>query len=194
RMIDSLQGTLALKSPTALTIEVAGIGYRVQIPLSTYEALPREGRDVRLLTYLHVREDELSLYGFATALERELFTMLLGVSGVGPMMALRVLSSCSPAEFKRHVIEEDADALKAIVKGIGTKTARRLIAELQGAVKGLAVRAAEAPSARAVQDAVQALVALGESRAAAERAVKAALEKLGPETEPQRLVEEALAH
>jgi Holliday junction DNA helicase RuvA len=193
-MIDSLQGTLALKSPTALTIEVAGIGYRVQIPLSTYEALPREGRDVRLLTYLHVREDELSLYGFATALERELFTMLLGVSGVGPMMALRVLSSCSPAEFKRHVIEEDADALKAIVKGIGTKTARRLIAELQGAVKGLAVRAAEAPSARAVQDAVQALVALGESRAAAERAVKAALEKLGPETEPQRLVEEALAH
>jgi Holliday junction DNA helicase RuvA len=110
------------------------------------------------------------------------------------MMALRVLSSCSPAEFKRHVIEEDADALKAIVKGIGTKTARRLIAELQGAVKGLAVRAAEAPSARAVQDAVQALVALGESRAAAERAVKAALEKLGPETEPQRLVEEALAH
>ncbi|MHC4479603.1 MAG: Holliday junction branch migration protein RuvA [Planctomycetota bacterium] len=193
-MIDSLQGTLALKSPTALTIEVAGIGYRVQIPLSTYEALPREGRDVRLLAYLHVREDELSLYGFATALERELFTMLLGVSGVGPMMALRVLSSCSPAEFKRHVIEEDADALKAIVKGIGTKTARRLIAELQGAVKGLAVRAAEAPSARAVQDAVQALVALGESRAAAERAVKAALEKLGPETEPQRLVEEALAH
>jgi Holliday junction DNA helicase RuvA len=192
-MIDFLQGALVSKSPAAVTVQVAGVGYRVQIPLSTYEALPREGAEVKLLTHLLVREDDLSLYGFATELERELFRMLLGVSRVGPVVALKVLSTCPAAQFKRYILDEDATALQAMAKGIGAKTARRLIAELQDPVKRLAVTPAEAAGGRAVADAIQALIALGEPRAAAERAVKAALARLGPDTDRQRLVEEALS-
>lgn len=192
-MYDFLQGELVSKTPAAATIRVGGIGYRVQIPLSTYEALPSEGAEVKLVTHLHVREDELSLYGFATELERDLFRMLLPVSHVGPVAAMRVLSSCSAAQFKRYILDEDADALKSMVKGIGAKTARRLIVELQGAVKDLAVAPAEAVVDQTVRDAVQALIALGESRAAAQKAVRAAMEKLGPDVSRQKLVEEALS-
>lgn len=191
-MIDFLQGALISKSPTAVTVQVAGVGYRVQIPLSTYETLPTEGADVRLLTHLLVREEEPSLYGFATELERELFRMLLGVSQIGPARALKVLSSCPPAQFKRYILDEDADALRAVAKGIGAKTARRLITELQEPVKRLAVAPTEAPAGQAALDAVQALMALGEPRAAAERAVKAALARLGPEADRQALVQAVL--
>jgi Holliday junction DNA helicase RuvA len=192
-MMEFLQGALASKAPTTLTIQLAGVGFRVQIPLSTYEAIPEEGAEVKLLTYLHVREDELTLYGFATDLERQLFLMLLGVSRIGPMVALRVLSSCPAAQFKRYILEEDADALKAVCRGIGAKTARRLIAELQGAVQELAVAPEETPGGQPAQDAIRALMALGESRAAAERAVKAALEKLGSGADTQSLIGEALS-
>jgi Holliday junction DNA helicase RuvA len=191
-MIEFLQGALVSKAPAVVTIRVAGVGFRVQVPLSTYEALPREGAEVKLLTHLQVGEDEFRLYGFATELERDLFRMLLGVSHVGPVVALRVLSSCSPAQFKRYVLDGDADALKGMAKGIGAKTARRLVAELQEPMKQLAVAPAEAVGGRPALDAIQALVALGESRAAAERAVKAALAKLGQDADRQSLVEEAL--
>jgi Holliday junction DNA helicase RuvA len=191
-MIEFLQGALVSKAPAVVTIRVAGVGFRVQVPLSTYEALPREGAEVKLLTHLQVGEDEFRLYGFATELERDLFRMLLGVSHVGPVVALRVLSSCSPAQFKRYVLDGDADALKGMAKGIGAKTARRLVAELQEPMKQLAVAPAEAVGGRPAIDAIQALVALGESRAAAERAVKAALAKLGQDADRQSLVEEAL--
>jgi Holliday junction DNA helicase RuvA len=191
-MIEFLQGALVSKAPAVVTIRVAGVGFLVQVPLSTYEALPREGAEVKLLTHLQVGEDEFRLYGFATELERDLFRMLLGVSHVGPVVALRVLSSCSPAQFKRYVLDGDADALKGMAKGIGAKTARRLVAELQEPMKQLAVAPAEAVGGRPALDAIQALVALGESRAAAERAVKAALAKLGQDADRQSLVEEAL--
>jgi Holliday junction DNA helicase RuvA len=193
-MIEFLHGILAAKSPARVTVQIAGIGLEALVPLSTYEALPREGEEVRLLTHLHLRDDALSLYAFASEQERELFRMLLGVSQVGPMVALRVLSSIRPADFKRYILDEDADALKDMVKGIGAKTARRLIAELQGAVQELSVEAAEPLGDAALRDAVQALVALGESRASAERAVRAAVQKLGAEADCQRLVEEALGH
>ncbi|MCK4283551.1 MAG: Holliday junction branch migration protein RuvA [Candidatus Brocadiae bacterium] len=192
-MIDFLHGVLVSKTPAAVTIRMAGVGFRVLIPLSTYEALPKEGAEARLLAHLHVRENELTLYGFATELEREFFRMLLGVSHVGPMVALRVLSACPAAQFKRHVLEEDADALKAMIKGIGAKTARRLILELQGPVEELAVAPSEGPAGEGARDAVQALIALGESRAAAEQAVKAAVVKLGPDADGQKLLAEALS-
>ncbi|KPK62651.1 MAG: hypothetical protein AMK73_05795 [Planctomycetes bacterium SM23_32] len=192
-MIEFLQGILAAKTPATATVQVAGVGFQAQIPLSTYEALPREGRQVRLLTHLHLRDDGLSLYAFATEQERELFRMLLGVSQIGPAVALRVLSSCRPAEFKRYILDEDTDALASMVKGIGAKTARRLVAELQGAVKELPVAAAASTASQNVRDAVQALMALGESRAGAERAVRAAVERLGPDADRQKLVEAALA-
>jgi Holliday junction DNA helicase RuvA len=191
-MIDFLHGRLVEKGPAAVTVQVAGIGLRVSVPFSTYEALPAEGSEVRLHTHLHVREDEMSLYGFASEAERALFRMLLGVSRIGPMVALRVLSGCRPEDFKRYVLDGDADALQSLVKGIGAKTAKRLVLELQGPIEDLAV-AAEAPAAGVARDAVQALMALGEPRAAAERAVRAAVEKLGIDADLQRIVEEALS-
>ena len=190
-MIDSLQGRLLAKSPTAASIDVGGVGLAVRIPLSTYEALPPEGGRVNLLTQLLVREEELCLFGFATDGERELFRMLLPVSRIGPAVALRVLSSCTPAQFKRYVMDGNADALKATVKGIGAKTAARLIVELRERIEQLPV-AAEDGGGHAARDAVQALVALGEPLPGAERAVRAALAKLGPGADRQKLVEEAL--
>jgi Holliday junction DNA helicase RuvA len=139
-----------------------------------------------------MREDGPSLYAFATDVERRLFRMLLGVSRVGPGMAIQVLSSCSPADFKRYILDEDADTLKSMVKGIGAKTARRLIAELQGPIEELPVAPAESIAGRAARDAVQALAALGESQAAAQKAVQEAVQELGPEASAEELVELAL--
>jgi Holliday junction DNA helicase RuvA len=192
-MIDFLHGRLVDKSPAAVTLQIAGVGFRISVPFSTYEALPPEGSEAHLHTHLHVREDELSLFGFASEPERVLFRMLLGVSRIGPMVALRVLSGCRPEDFKRYVLEGDADALQSLVKGIGAKTARRLIVELQGPIEDLAVAAEALAGGGTARDAVQALVALGESRAAAERAVRAALDKLGGDADLQQIVEEALS-
>ncbi len=192
-MIEFLQGVLAAKSPTAAVVQVGGVAFMVQIPTSTYEALPREGAEARVLTHLQVREDQVSLYGFATEEERTLFRMLQGVSRVGPAVALRVLSSCSVAQFRRYVLDEDADALRSMVKGIGTKTARRLILELQGRMQDMVVSEAGPPEGQASRDAVRALVALGESRTAAEKAVKAASDKLGPDAETEALLAAALS-
>lgn len=193
-MLEFLQGELVSKAPAEATVRVGGIGFRVRIPLSTYDGLPREGAEVRLLTHLHVREDELSLYGFATELERELFRMLLPVNKVSTVVALRVLSSCSPAQFKRYILDEDVDALKSMVKGVGPKTAGRMILELQGPVQDLAVVAEEKEVDQVARDALRALLTLGETRPAAEKAVRAAMEKLGPDASLQRLVEEAFSH
>lgn len=190
-MIDRLQGRLIAKSPTVASVDVGGVGFAVRIPLSTYEALPHEGASVSLLTHLVVREDELCLFGFATDAEREMFRLLLPVNRIGPAVALRVVSSCTPSQFKRYVLDGNADALKATIKGIGAKTASRLVIELRERVERLPVAAEEAGN-QAAQDAVQALVALGEPLADAERAVRAALAKLGPDADRQKLVEEAL--
>jgi Holliday junction DNA helicase RuvA len=192
-MIEFIEGELVQKSPTVAIVSNGGLGFGVQIPLSTFDALPREGQSIRLLTHLYVREDEMRLYGFASATERQLFRMLLNVSRIGPMVALRVLSSCQAAQFKQLVLSEDGAALAHMVKGIGTKTARRLILELQDPIKELDVEFVETPAAQLARDTVQALVALGESRQDAERAVRAAMEKLGGDVDQQQLMREALS-
>jgi Holliday junction DNA helicase RuvA len=193
-MLDFLHGELVRKLPAEATVRVAGIGFLVRIPLSTYDVLPREGGEVTLLTHLHVREDELSLYGFATELERDLFRMLLPVNKISTVVALRVLSSCSPAQFKRYILDEDVDALKSMVKGVGPKTARRMILELQAPVKELAVAEAEREVDRLAADAIRALLTLGETRAAAEKSVQAAIQRLGPDATIQQLVEAAVSN
>jgi Holliday junction DNA helicase RuvA len=192
-MIEFLDGELVAKSPQAATVQVGGIAFRVQIPLSTYDALPREGRHTRLLTHLHVREDGLNLFGFASEDERRLFRVLIGVSGISTAIGLRVLSSCSVAEFKRLILDEEADVLSHMIKGVGGKTARRMVLELQKPVQELEVQAAESVSGQVARDAVQALVALGEPRAGAERAVRDALARLGPDADHQQLLQEALS-
>jgi len=176
-MIGSLGGRLAGKDIDEVLVEVQGVGYRVAIPLSTYEALPAEGEQVRLLTHLHVREDELALYGFATDRERQLFEILIGVSGIGPRLALHVLSRLTPERFVGAISRGDLTTLTGI-SGVGKKTAERMVLELKDKVADMAdVDAVERGAVLTAggEDAVKALIALGIRRAQAEQAVQRSL-------------------
>ena len=193
-MYHHLSGKLVHKSATSVVVDVTGVGYELTIPLSTYERLPTEGSDVRLLTHLHVREDGMRLFGFLSDEELELFRMLLGVSGIGPMLALAVLSGTSVETVKQAVLAGDASLLKKI-RGVGTKTAERMVLELRDPVTRLTVRPGGRPlvgADRTTLDAVAALVSLGYSRTRAEEAVAAARKKCGPDVTVEELVREAL--
>lgn len=183
-MIAFLRGTLAEKRPTDVVVDVGGVGYRVYIPMSTFERLPDLGKDVRLLTHHVVREDAHLLYGFHTNAERTAFEIMLGVTGVGPKLALAALSAMSPADLRGHVVAGDA-ALLTSIPGVGRKTAERLIVELrdrfatadnlESAASG-GTRGSEADiSARG--DALAAMEQLGFSRAASEKALRSVLKK-----------------
>src|SRR3954451_21523721 len=130
-MITFLNGTLATALPTQATVNVGGVGYEVFIPLSSYDKLPAAGEPLRILTHLHVREDAHILYGFMTAAERDLFRLLVNnVSGIGPKLALAVLSGMSVDRFKAAVVNADIGSLSKI-SGLGKKTAERFVLEFK---------------------------------------------------------------
>jgi Holliday junction DNA helicase RuvA len=139
-MIGSLAGVLVSKSPPQLLLEVAGVGYELEAPMSTFYGLPAPGERTRLLTHLVVREDAHALYGFATLEERTLFRSLLKISGVGPRIALAILSGMSGSVFAQAVRAQDTSALTRI-PGVGRKTAERLIIEMRDRLE-----AAESPT------------------------------------------------
>jgi Holliday junction DNA helicase RuvA len=179
-MISYLSGTLAEKTPTHLIVDVGGVGFFVQVPLSTYERAGQVGQPIRVLTYLNVREDALQLFGFLTEGERDLFELLISVSGVGPQVAQKVLSGVSVNDFKRFVVAGDGRRLTTI-PGIGKKTAERLVVELRdrvGEVRGVedVGRKAGGPAGQA-QEAILALTALGATQVAAEKAVASVLDE-----------------
>src|SRR5438045_2260385 len=166
-MITFLDGKLVSALPTQATVDVGGVGYEVFIPLSSYDKLPAVGQAIRILTHLAVREDAHVLYGFMTPAERDLFRLLVNhVSGIGPKMALAVLSGMSVTSFKSAVVSGATDAISK-VKGVGKKTAERVVLELKDkvgvAAAWEAASAAHAPSAEEahVNDAVLALISLG---------------------------------
>lgn len=170
-MIGRLSGVLLYKKPPELMVEVNGVGYEVAAPMSTFYQLPETGSQVTLHTHLVVREDAQLLYGFATENERELFRSLLKVSGVGPKVALAILSGVSVDDFVRCVRDGDASRLVRL-PGIGKKTAERLIVEMKDRVDGWGVSKETKPSAAAepisianspIHEAVAALVSLGYS-------------------------------
>ncbi len=173
-MIGSLRGILASKSPPQLLLEVGGVGYEVEAPMSTFYVLPAAGQELRLLTHLVVREDAHVLYGFATDEERRLFRSLLKVTGVGPKMALSILSGVSVDAFAACVAANDVASLTR-VPGVGRKTAERLVIEMRdrvtapGALPGVP---AELAAGGAEAEAFAALVALGYKPAEASRLVK----------------------
>lgn len=134
-MIGSLSGLLTQRSPPQLLLEVGGVGYELEAPMSTFYALPALGEPVRLLTHLVVREDAHVLYGFASAQERTLFRHLLKVSGVGPRIALAILSGVTAAAFAQAVRAEDA-AILTRIPGVGRKIAERLIVEMRDRLEG----------------------------------------------------------
>lgn len=170
-MIASLTGRLVAKDDSGCVIDVGGVGFRVLMATSSIAALPHEGRETSVLTHLHVREDELTLYGFADPLEREVFLALLGVSGVGPKVALAVLSSLKPEDLLDAVARHDA-AFIASVPGIGKKTAERIIVDLKDRFGGAGVREAAGTVAGAAREAEQALLAMGFSAAEVATALK----------------------
>jgi Holliday junction DNA helicase RuvA len=197
-MIAFLEGRLVEALPTQVVIEVHGVGYEVLIPLSSFDKLPAPGQPVRLLTHLVVREDAHVLYGFATAAERDLFRLLIHtVSGIGPKLALNILSGMNPTAFRGAVAAGDVKALSRI-PGVGRKTAERLVVELRDKVgaAGTWEAASEqrglSQADRHVNDAVLALIALDFKPPEAHEAVRAAQALLGPEATVEELVRAAL--
>ncbi len=187
-MIGHLRGTVIEKHPNEVVVEAAGVGYEVQIPISTYTALPDAGKTGARRIYTHVREDALALFGFATAEEKMLFERLISVSGIGPKLAITVLSGLPTADLVGAIRKEDVQRLVRI-PGVGKKTAERIVLELKdkvGAVEAVAggnTGAAEAGHSRSAleRDVLSALGNLGCSRPAAEEAVRKAKERGAPE-------------
>jgi len=189
-MIGSLRGRISAKTPPQLTLEVGGVGYELEAPMSTFFHLPVVGAEVRLLTHLVVREDAHVLYGFGSEDERRLFRSLIRVSGIGPKIALALLSGMSVADFYRSVHSQDISALTR-VPGIGRKTAERLLVEMRDrlAVAELASEGGSVVAASPEGEAYDALVALGYRPAEATRLLKAA----GPGTHStEELIRRAL--
>ena len=129
-MIDQIHGMILKKTPNYAVLETGGVGLKVLSTINTLEAMPAKGEKTLLLTYLHVRDDVLDLYGFQTSRERETFLQLIGISGIGPKLALTILSGISPDKLRNRVIEGDVAAMTAI-PGVGAKTAKRIIVELK---------------------------------------------------------------
>ena len=165
-MIAYIRGTLTEKDPTRVVIEAAGVGYELVISLSTYEALPREGAEAKLLTYHCVREDDEILFGFVSEQEKEMFVKLTSVSGVGPKIAISILSGSTLGELALAISTNDAKRISSI-KGVGKKTAEKICVELRDKVSALDAAAlaggnsAGGAESAVLRDAVAALRALG---------------------------------
>ena len=205
-MIAHITGPLAALHPTHLIIEAGGLGYEVRISLGTFDELKTlpEGSPVRLLTYLQVKEDAHTLFGFQTAAEKSLFLHLLGVGGVGAATALAVLSTLSVAEAQQAILKEDVRTLQR-VKGLGAKGAQRIVLDLRDKLKKEGITAAIVPAGAASasvaerlagnknrSEAVSALVTLGFARAAAEKALDTLIEQHGPALRVEEMIKFAL--
>ena len=196
-MITFLDGKLTTALPTQAIVEVNGVGYEVFIPLSSYDKLPAAGQPIRILTHLVVREDAHVLYGFMTPPERDLFRLLVNnVSGIGPKLALAVLSGMSVTNFKSAVVNSDIVALSKI-SGLGKKTAERIVLELKDKVgvaaawEAASAMHAPTPELERANEAVLALIALGYKQVEAHRVVRELQQKEG-EKSPEELVKLAL--
>lgn len=191
-MIAFIRGKLSNTQAGAVIVDVGGIGYYVQVPLSLLNSLPGPGEEIVMHTHLVVREDGFNLYGFKDLSQLEFFIKLLNVSGVGPKGALAVLTILSPSELKRAILSEDI-ALLTRVPGVGKKTAGRIVLELKDKVSGLIIEnEVENAEIDRGNEAVQALEALGYSVIEARRAVKAALETSDGKAQTAELVRKAL--
>jgi Holliday junction DNA helicase RuvA len=145
-LIEFLQGTLVSKSSEYVVLQVGGIGFRVAVPAVTLDKLPAAGEEIRLLAYLHVREDEFSMYGFLSSEEKQFFQLLIQISGVGPKLALAVLSRYEAPDLRRAIIFGDLASL-TVIPGVGKKTAERLILELKDKLGKLEVGRDSVPGA-----------------------------------------------
>ncbi|WP_373497578.1 Holliday junction branch migration protein RuvA [Aquiflexum sp.] len=196
-MIAYLKGKLAYKDPTFVIIDISGVGYQVKISLQTYSQIKDE-EQIMLLTYLHIKEDGHTLYGFKEESEKKLFLNLISISGVGPNTALMILSSLSADELEYAIIHEDVKTIQN-VKGVGIKTAQRIILELKDKIKKDALSDSIIPPSafgkannKIKEEALQALLTLGFPKAAAEKNIAAVLKKSGQEISLEELIKASL--
>jgi len=197
-MINFLQGKIVEKSPTKLIIDVNGVGYEVNITLSCYEILGSTGEKATVITYLHVREDILQLFGFKSSSERELFLQLISAPGIGPKKAQVILSSVSVEHLQKYIIDEDLAALTSL-SGVGRKTAQRLILDLKDKIKpatlvrellvpGMELSARE----RVINEALTALISLGFAKNNAQIAIQKVIQQSEQELTLEELIKQAL--
>ncbi|ACF13063.1 Holliday junction DNA helicase RuvA [Chloroherpeton thalassium ATCC 35110] len=197
-MLSYLSGTLIEKFSTEIVVEVNGVGYLLNISATTHEKLPAIGNQIKILTYLYVREDALQLYGFITTEDREVFKLLIAISGVGPKLAQTILSGMSTAQLRESVIAGDTKALTAIA-GVGKKTAERIILELKDKLVKLDLKidiketAFRSDKQQVRNDAYSALISLGFTKSIAEKAMRAAIAEV-PDGSVDDLIRVALRH
>ena len=196
-MIVHLNGILAEKDITRVVVECGGVGYEAFIPISTFDRLPVEGEKVKLFTHHEVREDAQMLFGFATAAEREAFALVTTVSGVGPKLALAVLSGMTVADLRLVISQGDAKRL-ATIKGIGRKTAERIVVELRDKINPIealagATEVSDGEQSNVLRDAMLALAALGFTEEAARAKVQAVLAADPAVRDTQSVIKRALA-
>ncbi|MFC1535980.1 Holliday junction branch migration protein RuvA [Candidatus Neomarinimicrobiota bacterium] len=174
-MIDSIFGKLIKKEPTFAVVDMNGIRLKISITIATFEKLSVIGKSVELMTYLHVREDILDLYGFADDIERDVFLKLISVSGIGPRSGITILSGATPQDFKKRIIAEDVKSL-TVIPGIGPKTAKRIILELKEKFVDEDVDISNLfgveKTSDEIKDVVQALLSLGYKRGPINEALK----------------------
>ncbi len=194
-MITHLRGLLAHKAPTRAVVEVGGVGYELSISLTTYDGLPAAGSPVEILAHTHVREDQLALFGFLQEAEREMFRLLIGISGIGPNLALTILSGLSVDDLARAIQEERAGDLTR-VRGIGPRTAQRVVVDLKDRIRRplrTGPEAAQEAGSDDLDEAMLALEALGFTGPAARKALEAVRSRLGEgEASVQALIKGAL--
>lgn len=196
-MIAYIRGVLAEKEPTRIIVEAAGVGYELFIPLSTYDKLPRTGEETKILTFHQVREDDETLYGFATEAEKAMFEKLLGVSGVGAKIAISILSGSSIGELSLAIAGGNAKRISSI-KGVGKKTAEKICIELKDKVNAIeALAGSERGEGKSVspilRDAVLALSALGFNEETANKMVADVVAKNPDIKETDKLIRLALS-
>jgi Holliday junction DNA helicase RuvA len=197
-MISFLKGEIVRKTPAELVIDVNGVGYVVTIPLSTFEKLDHSSGPQTILTYMHVREDTMQLFGFATEEERELFRLLITISGIGPKMAQGILSGLSVRELRGAISQGNIAALTSI-SGVGRKTAERIIVELRDKLGATENSDYSLPGTsvqlKARSEALVALMSLGHSRTTAEQALRKVLtESLNKDLSVEEMIRLALRH
>ncbi|MFH0984629.1 MAG: Holliday junction branch migration protein RuvA [Candidatus Omnitrophota bacterium] len=199
-MYHYLNGKISEKTPVAVILDVNGIGYEVRVSLSTFSSLPNLGESVKLFTHFVVREDAQLLYGFATEEEREAFRLLISISGIGPKLAITLLSGVTLPELKRAIQEKNIPVLTAI-SGIGQKTAERVIIELKDKIGKAEISAGQelihdaSVSDQMVEDSMLALVSLGYTKPKAKDAIQKTLKALqGKKPSVEEIIRAALKH
>jgi len=195
-LIDSIKGTLVKKNPTSVIIDVGGIRLGIPITLATFEKIPDPNQPVELMTYLHVREDIMELYGFYDDYERDVFMQLNSISGIGPRSAMNILSGTDPIEFKKKIIDSDVASLTSI-PGIGTKTAKRIIVELkdkftdQDTGSDLDFLLVSGDKDK-IDDVTKVLISLGYKRSAINQVIKKLVTKDGLDDNIEDIIKRAL--